>query len=117
MILRKCATLYCAAAQLWEMILRNCATVGDGDDSKKRVGGDDSGGSTSTVNVGRGQPPAGFVLDRAAVLVSLPPRARNPVATDSSVRRRPFVGACLVRSWSHWFVLGAILWAFMTKSR
>ena len=29
---------------------------------------------------------------------------------------RPFVGAFQVRSWSHWFVLGAILWAFIAKN-
>ena len=29
---------------------------------------------------------------------------------------RPFVGAFQVRFWSHWFVLGAILWAFIAKN-
>ena len=29
---------------------------------------------------------------------------------------RPFVGAFHARSWSPWFVLGAILWAFIAKS-
>ena len=29
---------------------------------------------------------------------------------------RPFVGAFQVRSWSHYFVLGAILWAFIAKN-
>ena len=28
---------------------------------------------------------------------------------------RPFVGASQGRSWSHWVVLGAILWAFVAK--
>ena len=30
--------------------------------------------------------------------------------------KRPSVGFSQVRSWSHWFVLGAILWAFIAKS-
>ena len=29
---------------------------------------------------------------------------------------RPFVGAFQVRFWSHWCVIGAILWAFIAKS-
>ena len=29
---------------------------------------------------------------------------------------RPFVGASRVRCWSHWFVLGAISWAFIAES-
>ena len=55
----------------------------------------------------------------------------NPVDTvrflDSSMRFRqphpvldthanPYVGAFQVRSWSHWFVLGAILGAFIAKN-
>jgi hypothetical protein len=28
----------------------------------------------------------------------------------------PYVGAFQVRSWSHWFVLGAILWVFIAKN-
>ena len=30
--------------------------------------------------------------------------------------RRPFVGAFQGRSWSHWVVLGAILWVFIAKN-
>ena len=30
--------------------------------------------------------------------------------------KRPYVGVSQVRSWSHWFVLGAILWAFIAKN-
>ena len=33
----------------------------------------------------------------------------------AATHARPFVGAFQVRSWSHWFVLGAILWAFIAK--
>ena len=29
---------------------------------------------------------------------------------------RPFVGAFQVRSWGHWFVIGAILWALIAKN-
>jgi hypothetical protein len=40
-------------------------------------------------------------------------------AGEASVvdHRRTFVGLSQVRSWSHWFVLRAILWAFIAKSR
>ena len=30
--------------------------------------------------------------------------------------KRPYVGVSQFRSWSHWFVLGAITWVFIAKS-
>ena len=33
-----------------------------------------------------------------------------------SYHANPYVGAFQIRSWSHWFVLGAILWAFIAKN-
>ena len=35
---------------------------------------------------------------------------------ENAFHKRPYVGVSQVRSWSHWFVLGAILWAFIAKN-
>ena len=35
---------------------------------------------------------------------------------NALVHARPFVGAFQVRFWSHWSVLGAILWAFIAQN-
>ena len=44
-----------------------------------------------------------------------PPDAmRKPIHAVGHAR--PYVGAFQVRSWSHWFVLGAILWVFIAKN-
>ena len=40
-----------------------------------------------------------------------------PALSQRHVHARPFVGAFQVRSWSYWFVVGAILWAFIAKNK
>jgi len=43
-------------------------------------------------------------------------RLNRPRVPQGVPHRRPFVGAFQGRSWSHWVVLGAILWAFIAKN-
>ena len=35
---------------------------------------------------------------------------------SAAVHARPFAGASQGRSWNHWVVLGAIVWAFIAKN-
>ena len=43
-------------------------------------------------------------------------RERGLAGLDAKIHARPFVRASQGRSWNHWVVLGAILWAFIAKT-
>ena len=53
-----------------------------------------------------------FARIRPHVAINLSPSTLRPPSHHAG----PFVGASQVRSWSHWCVIGAILWAFIAKS-